>query len=116
MGYHLLIKKFAIIILVNIFFAVLLLFLGGWFLMMTFLMGFVNLFVITFFCKKENRKLTAFLSLILALFLTVIPILFAYLFGDAGAVAFMTIVTFFFVTIPLLIFSVITFFRKQKGD
>ena len=116
MGYHLVIKKFAIIILVNIFFEVLLLSLEGCFLMMTFLMGIVNLFVITLFCKKESRKQAALLSLILALFLTAIPILFAYLFGDAGAVAFMIVFTFFFVTIPLVLFSILTFFRKQKGD
>ena len=54
----------------------------------------------------------ALLSLILALLLTVIPILFACSYGDAGAVAFMIIFTFFFVTIPLLLFSILTFFRK----
>lgn len=116
MGYHLIVKKFVIIILVNIFFDVFLLSVGGYFLLMTFLMGIANLLVITFFCKKENRQQTALLSLILALFLTVIPILFAYLFGDAGAVAFMIVFTFFFVTIPLSLFSILTFFRKQKGD
>ena len=116
MGYHLVIKKFVIIILVNLFLEILLLSLGGYFLMMTFLLGFANLFVIPFFCKKETGKQTALLSLILALLLTVIPILFAYLFGDAGAVAFMIVFTFFFVTIPLLLFSVFSFFRKQKGD
>ena len=116
MGYHLVIKKFVIIILVNIFLEILLLSLGDYFLMMTFLLGFANLFVIPFFCKKETGKQTALLSLILALLLTVIPILFVYHVGDAGAVAFMIIFTFFFVTIPLLIFSVFSFFRKQKGD
>lgn len=112
MGSRMVIKKFTIIILVNIFLEVLLLSLGDYFLMMVFLMGIVNLLVITFFCKKENRKQVALLSLILALLLTVIPILFAYIFGDAGAVAFMIIFTFFFVTIPLLLFSILTFFRK----
>lgn len=116
MGYLLVIKKFVIIILVNIFLEVLLLSLGGYFLMMTFLLGFVNLFVIPFFCKKETGKQTALLSLILALLLTVIPILFVYHVGDAGAVAFMIIFTFFFVTIPLLIFSVFSFFRKQREE
>ena len=105
-------KKFVIILLVNIFLEVLLLSLGGYFLMMIFLMGVVNLPVISFLCKKENGKQTALLSLILALFLTVIPILFAYLFGDAGAIAFVIIFTFFFVTNPLLLFSIISFFRK----
>lgn len=114
MGYHLVIKKFVIIILVNIFLEILLLSLGGYFLMMTFLLGFANLFVISFFCKKETGKQTALLSLILALLLTVIPILFAYLFGDAGAVAFMIVFTFFFVTIPLLLFFIFSFFRKQR--
>jgi len=115
-GYHMIMKKFVIIILVNIFFNVFVLSLGGHFLLITFLMGIANLVVITLFCKKENRQQTALLSLILALFLTVIPIVFAYLFGDAGAVAFMIVFTFFFVTIPLLFFSVLTFFRKQKED
>ena len=115
MGDHLIMKKFVIIILGNIFLDVFLLSLGGYFLMLTFLMGIVNLLLFTFF-KKQNRQQTALLSLMLALLLTVIPILFAYLFGDAGAVAFMIVFTFFFVTIPLLLFSILTFFRKQKGD
>ena len=115
MGDHLIMKKFVIIILGNIFFDVFLLSLGGYFLMLTFLMGIVNLLLFTFL-KKQNRQQTALLSLMLALLLTVIPILFAYLFGDAGAVAFMIVFTFFFVTIPLLLFSILTFFRKQKGD
>ena len=117
MGYLLVIKKFVITILVNIFLQVLLLSLGGYFLMMTFLMGFANMLMISLFYKKESRKQKALLSLILALFLTSISILFGYLFGDAGAVAFMIIFTFSFVTIPLLLFSAFTFFRKQKaGD
>ena len=114
MGHTLVIKKFVIIVLVNIFFEVFFLFLGGYFLLMLFGMGIVNLLVIEFFCKKENRKQKALLSLILALILTFIPILFAYLFGDAGAVAFMIVFTFFFVTIPLTLFS--NFFQKIKGD
>ena len=117
MGYLLVIKKFVIIILVNIFLEILLLSLGGYFLMMTFLLGFANLFVIPFFCKKETGKQIALLSLILALLLTVIPILFAYLlFSDAAGVALMIFLTFPFVTIPLLLFSVFSFFRKQKGE
>ena len=116
MEYHLAIKKFVIIILINIFLEVFLLSLGGYFLMMTFLVGIVNLLMISFFCKKEKGKQTALLSLILALFLTVIPIVFACLFGDAGAIAFMIVFTFSFVTIPLLLFSIVAFFRKQKCD
>ena len=112
MGHTLVIKKFVIIVLVNIFFEVFFLFLGGYFLLMLFGMGIVNLLVIEFFCKKENRKQKALLSLILALILTFIPILFVYLFGDAGAVAFMIVFTFFFVTIPLTLFSILIFFRK----
>ena len=58
MGYHMVIKKFLIIILVNIFFEMFLLSLGGCFLLMVFLMGAVNLLVIGFFAKKktENKK------------------------------------------------------------
>ena len=41
-------------------------------------------------------------------------ILFAYLFGDAGAVAFMIVFTFFFVTIPLLLFSILTFLGSKR--
>ena len=79
MGDHLIMKKFVIIILGNIFFDVFLLSLGGYFLMLTFLMGIVNLHLFTFL-KKQNRQQTALLSLMLALLLTVIPMLFAYLF------------------------------------
>lgn len=114
MGYRLVINKFIIIILANVFLEMFLLFLGGSFLLMTFLMGLINLLAITFFCKKETRKQVSLLSLLLALFLTVIPILFAYLYGDAGAVTFMIVFTFFFVTSPLLLFSVLTF-SKSKG-
>lgn len=112
MGSHLVITKFTIIIFINIFVALLCLSLGSYFLIMTFLLGIANMLVVTFFLKKENRRQKALLSLILALLLTVIPILFACSYGDAGAVAFMIIFTFFFVTIPLLLFSVLTFFRK----
>lgn len=113
MGDHLIMKKFVIIILGNIFFDVFLLSLGGYFLMLTFLMGIVNLLLLTFL-KKQNRQQTALLSLMLALLLTAIPILFAYLFGDAGAVAFMIVFTFFFVTIPLLLFSILTFLGNKR--
>ena len=107
-------KKFGIILLVNIFFEVLLLFLGDYFLLMTFLLGVANLLVMGFACKKENRKHIALFSLILALFLTMIPIVFAYIFGDAGAIAFMIVFTASFVTIPLLTFAVFTFCKKQN--
>ena len=53
MGHTLVIKKFVIIVLVNIFFEVFFLFLGGYFLLMLFGMGIVNLLVIEFFCKKD---------------------------------------------------------------
>jgi len=112
MGHYMVIKKFSFIILVNIFLEILLLSMGSYFLFVVLLQGIVNLLVLMFFCKKANRKQTALLSLILALFLTIIPILFVYLFGDAGAVAFMIVFAFFFVTIPLLLFSILTFFRK----
>ncbi len=106
-------KKFGIILLANIFFDVLLLFLGDYFLLMTFSLGVANMLVMGSVCKKENRKHTALFSLILALFLTMIPIAFAYLFGDAGAVAFMIIFTVSFVTIPLLIFSIFTLAKSK---
>lgn len=109
-------KKFIITILVNTVLQVLLLSLGGYFLMMTFLMGFANMPVIDLLYKKESRKQKSLLGLILALYLPVIPILFGYLFGDAGSFAAIIIFSFFFVTIPLLLFSVFAFFRKQKGD
>jgi len=116
MGYLLVIKKFFITILVNTFLQVLLSSLGGYFLMMTFLMGFANMLGIALFYKKESRKQKALLSLILALFLPVIPILLEHKLGDAGSFAFVVVFSFSFVTIPLLLFSVFTFFRKQKGD
>ena len=117
MGYLLVIKKFVITILVNIFLQVLLSSLGGYFLMMTFLMGIANILVMLLFYKKESRKQKALLSLMLALVLPVIPILLEHKLGDAGSFAAVVVFTFFFVTIPLLLFSAFTFFRKQKaGD
>ncbi len=114
MGYHLVITKFMIIIFINILVELLFLVLGGYFLMMIFLLGIANMLVVTFAFKKENRRQKALLSLILALLLTAIPILFACAYGDAGAVAFMIIFTSFFVAIPLLLFCGLTFLRNIK--